>query len=163
MWMRAFLVAALFLAQISNAEFGRLTSLLSEPEGYFDTDNFISNEAGYLKILPLFDSMRIKGGVYLGVGPDQNYSYIAAIKPELAVLVDVRRQNQLQHFLYKALSFLSADRNEFLERLFGKRLSRRGDLSLTDLLDQIESAQRDEKLIRATVQEVRQYLGGFPL
>ena len=163
MWMRAILVAAMLLAQISNAEFARLASSLSEPEGYFDTDNFISNEAGYLKILPLFDRMGIKGGAYLGVGPDQNYSYIAAIKPELAVLVDVRRQNQLQHFFYKALFSLSAGRNDFMERLFGKRLARRSAISLTDLLDQIEAAPRDEKLIESTVQEVRQYLGRLPL
>jgi hypothetical protein len=163
MWMRAFLLAAIFLTQITNGEFARLTSSLSEPEGYFDTDNFISNEAGYLKILPLFGRMGIRGGAYLGVGPDQNYSYIAAIKPELAVLVDVRRQNQLQHYLYKALFSLSGDRNDFLERLFGKRLSRRSNVSLTDLLDQIEAAPRHEKLIQATVQDIKQYLGKLPL
>jgi len=162
MWIRSLLLAALFLAQISNGEFAQLTASLSEPEGYFDTDNFISNEAGYLKILPLFGRMGIQGGVYLGVGPDQNYSYIAATRPDLAILVDIRRQNQLQHFLYKALFSLSADRREFLQRLFGKRLEMQKTRGLSSLLDEIEAASADEKLIQSTIQEVRQYLSKLP-
>src|SRR5678816_4792276 len=33
--------------QISRAQFSQYVDELSEPEGYFDTDNFISNETSY--------------------------------------------------------------------------------------------------------------------
>jgi hypothetical protein len=58
--------------------------------------------------------------VYLGVGPDQNFTYIVSLKPKIAFIVDIRRQNMLQHLMYKALIELSADRAEFLSRLFSR-------------------------------------------
>ena len=45
----------------------------------------------------------ISGGVYIGVGPDQNFSYIAHVRPSVAVIVDIRRDNLLLHLLFKAL------------------------------------------------------------
>ena len=56
---------------------------LSEPAGYFDTDNLISNERSYLHVAPALRELarRAAGGVYLGVGPDQNFSYIAHARP----------------------------------------------------------------------------------
>jgi hypothetical protein len=57
---------------------------------------------------------------YVGVGPDQNFTYIVALKPQIAFIVDIRRQNMLLHLMYKALIELSADRVEFLSRLFSR-------------------------------------------
>ena len=42
------------------------------------------------------------GGVYMGVGPEQNFSYIAAIRPAMAFIVDIRRQAVMQHLMFKA-------------------------------------------------------------
>ncbi len=109
--------------RVTLKEFGRLIEGLSEPEGYFDTDNFISNEGGYLKVLPIIDRIGARGGVYMGVGPDQNFSYIAEVRPELAIIVDIRRQNLLEHLYFKALFELSPDRSQFLQRLFGRPVS----------------------------------------
>ena len=114
---------------IDLESFGRLIKTISEPEGYFDSDNFVSNEGGYLKILPAFGRLGVQGGVYLGVGPDQNYSYIAEIKPRLAFIIDIRRQNALEHLYFKSLFQLSANRIEYLERLFGRPFPRPRDLS----------------------------------
>src|SRR5882672_2951651 len=77
-----------------SVPFGRLVEQLSEPGGYFDTDNLISNEASYLRILGAIRSFGVKGGAYIGVGPDQNFSYITAIRPTVAFIVDLRRDNQ---------------------------------------------------------------------
>ena len=107
---------------ISRTDFARLMTDLSEPEGYFDTDNFISNEAAYLRVLPPLRRLGVRGGVYVGVGPDQNYSYIAQLEPRLAIIVDIRRQNALEHLYFKALFELSHNRVEYLERLFGRPL-----------------------------------------
>jgi hypothetical protein len=104
----------------TQPEFADLVVRLSEPGGYFDTDNLISNEASYLHVSDALDSLGLVGGAYLGVGPDQNFSYIARTKPSYAFLVDIRRDNMLQHLFFKALFTLSEDRLAFLCRLFGK-------------------------------------------
>src|SRR5687768_1154549 len=103
---------------IPRAQFAAYIEELSEPEGYFDTDNFISNETSYLHIIDELHKKVLPGGVYLGVGPDQNFSYIVHTRPALAIVVDIRRQNMLQHLLYKALFELSASRAEFLAMVF---------------------------------------------
>lgn len=147
---------------ISIWDFGQLMTVLSEPEGYFDSDNFVSNEAAYLKVLPGLKRLGVRGGIYLGVGPDQNYSYIAAIKPEMAILIDIRRQNVLQHLYYKALFQLSADRLEYLERLFGKRIAiqpaSRAQSSVTELLDLIDRAPADSVFSRKAVADACQLI-----
>ena len=38
--------------------------------------------------------LRSAGGVYIGVGPEQNFTYIAA-RPEMAFIVDIRRENPI--------------------------------------------------------------------
>ena len=93
---------------------------LSEPGGYFHSDNFVSNELGFQYVIPDLLSTVGTGGVYVGVGPDQNFTYVAALKPRIAFIVDIRRQNMLQHLMYKALIEMSSDRAEFLARLFSR-------------------------------------------
>jgi hypothetical protein len=105
---------------LSNEEFGRLSKGLSESAGYFDTDNLISNEASYLHVMGRLKKIGVQGGAYIGVGPDQNFSYIAQIRPQIAYIVDIRRDNLLQHLLFKALFELSRNRIEYLCLLFGR-------------------------------------------
>jgi hypothetical protein len=93
---------------------------LSEAPGYFDTDNLVSNERSYLQILPDLQRRNVRGGAYIGVGPDQNFSYIAAVRPAVAIIVDVRRDNMLLHLLFKALFSLSRTRIEYLALLTGR-------------------------------------------
>jgi hypothetical protein len=100
--------------------FAAQVAALSEPAGYFDTDNLISNERSYLQVFPDLDRRQIRGGAYIGVGPDQNFSYIAGIRPDIAFIVDIRRDNLLLHLLFKALFAGSRTRVEYLARLFGR-------------------------------------------
>lgn len=111
-------------APVTDAQgpFAALVERLSEPGGYFDTDNLISNESSYLHVLGKLAALGVAGGAYVGVGPDQNYSYLAAIRPQIAYLVDIRRDNALQHLLYKALFARSQNRIEFLCRWLGRPL-----------------------------------------
>lgn len=98
-----------------------LVERISEPGGYFDTDNLISNETGYLKVIDALVRSGPSGGAYVGVGPDQNYSYIAAVHPDIAFITDVRRDNLLHHLLLKALVERAETRVEFLCGLHGVR------------------------------------------
>lgn len=107
-------------ARISDAEFWHLVSTLSEPGGYFRSDNFISNELTFQYVIPELKRGNSPNGVYLGVGPDQNFTYVVALQPKIAFIVDIRRQNMLLHLLHKALIERSADRAEFLSRLFSR-------------------------------------------
>ena len=107
---------------LGQSEFARLVSSLSEPGGYFDTDNLISNERSYLHVMGGLDRRSVRGGAYIGVGPDQNFSYIARIRPEIAFIIDVRRDNLLQHLMFKALFARARNRAEFLALLVGRPL-----------------------------------------
>ena len=100
--------------------FASQISSLSERAGYFDTDNLISNERSYLQVLPDLRRAGFHGGAYVGVGPDQNFSYIAAARPSVAFILDIRRDNMLLHLLFKAVFQLSRTRVEYLALLLGR-------------------------------------------
>jgi len=107
-------------AEVVQSPFARTVLELSEPGGYFDTDNLISNERSYLSVLPALERAGVRGGAYIGVGPDQSFSYIAHIQPRVAFIVDIRRDNLLLHLLFKALFAESATRVDYLAALVGR-------------------------------------------
>jgi hypothetical protein len=130
--------APLPLAARQTTEFGRLVGRLSEPGGYFDSDNLVSNETSYLHVLPALRALSVRGGAYLGVGPEQNFSYLAEIRPAVAILIDIRRDNMLLHLLFKAMFEVSRNRMEYLCLLYGRPnppiLARWTDQPLEDIL-----------------------------
>ena len=111
-------------AALADSTFARLVARLSESGGYFDSDNLMSNEASYLHVLGRMRAMGVSGGAYLGVGPDQNFSYIAQVRPRIAFIIDIRRDNMLQQLLFKAAFTRARDRAEFLALLFGRPMPR---------------------------------------
>src|SRR5215475_10650159 len=80
-------------ARFTDAEFWRMVNEFSEPGGVFPYENFVSNESAYQSILPDLTARVKPGGVYLGVAPEQNFTFVAAIKPKVAFILDIRRQN----------------------------------------------------------------------
>jgi hypothetical protein len=110
-------------ARLTDQEFWALSQESSEPGGYFrsaDITNLTSNEVGMQHVIPDLVARVKPGGVYLGVGPEQNYTYMAALRPPLAVIFDVRRGNLDLQLMYKALFELAADRADFVALLFAK-------------------------------------------
>jgi hypothetical protein len=107
---------------LSDRDFWRLVEDASEDDGYFRSDNLLSNEETFQHVIPTLERVVPNGGVYVGVGPDQNFTYITAIQPKMAFVVDIRRQNMLLHLMYKALLELSPDRTAFLSRLFSREM-----------------------------------------
>jgi hypothetical protein len=103
---------------LTDAEFWSLIETVSEPPGTFDiSDNLVSNEP---HVAENARRLGASGGVYIGVGPEQNFSYIARVRPAMAFIVDIRRENRTLHFFYKALFELSSDRADFVARLFSR-------------------------------------------
>ena len=103
---------------LTDQEFWNLSEALSEPAGSFNlSDNLVSNEPRFAENVRW---LRPTGGAYVGVGPEQNFSYIARLRPAMAFIIDIRRENRNLHLLYKALFELSSDRADFVSRLFSR-------------------------------------------
>lgn len=148
--------------------FAALIDRLSEPGGYFDSDNLISNETSYLHVIGKLRQMGVSGGVYLGVGPDQNFSYIAKIRPRMAIIIDIRRDNMLEHLMFKAMFARSRNRIEYLCMLFGRPSPKdRGweQRSIKDLVDYIDNTQPDPRAFERAAAEIRREVKkyGVPL
>ena len=153
-------------ASLSDREFWALTEQLSEPDGYFRSnsgspDNLLSNE-GSVSVMAAGLAERAKpGGVYVGVGPEQNFTYIAAMRARIAFISDIRRGNLHLHLLYKAVFEMSADRVDFVARLFsGKRLE---DLPRTSSANRLLNAYSaadpvTEEVFRSNLSAVNNHL-----
>ena len=145
--------------------FSALVARISEPGGYFDSDNIITNEASYLQIASQLTKVGVHGGVYIGVGPDQSFSYIALIRPRIAFMLDIRRDNMLEHLLFKSLFALSRNRYEYLLRLFGKAVP--SDIetwtgrSMSEILAAFTDARLDSQTVAATRRLSNEKISGF--
>jgi hypothetical protein len=147
---------------LTATEFSRLSREFSEEGGHFRSDNFISNETSYLHILDKLRQEGATGGAYLGVGPEQNFTYIARVRPRIAFLLDIRRQAVLQHLMYKAVFHLAPARAQFLSRLLSKPLPREGgpaaDASINDLIVLFTKLPVDEKAYAANLAEIKKLI-----
>jgi len=146
--------------RLSDDAFWRIVSEYSEPGGFFRSDNFVSNEITFQWVLPEIAKTTKTGGVYMGVGPDQNFTYIVAMQPKIAFIVDIRRQNMLHHLLYKSLIELSPDRAEFLSRLFSRPRPTAIDASggPAALFQAFANVQRDSALFARNLAAVKEQL-----
>jgi hypothetical protein len=165
---RVQVIAETLPKQLSDGAFWRMIVEFSEPEGLFRSDNFVSNETTYQEVIPELKKRSSPDGVYLGVGPDQNFTYITALGPRMAFIIDIRRQNLIQHLLYKAIIELSVDRSEFLSRLFSRPRPAGLEASSTPkvLFDAYRDVAGDEMLFQKNLQDVEDRLveeHGFPL
>jgi hypothetical protein len=156
-------------ARMTDGEFWRLTEELSEPNGYFRSDNLLSNEVYFQYVVRDLSERTEPGGVYMGVGPEQNFTYIAALKPKMVFITDIRRGNLDLHLMYKALFELSADRAEFASRLFSRKRPPR--LTSKSTVEEIFTAyasadQSAEDVYNANLKAIDELLAkkhGFPL
>jgi hypothetical protein len=147
-------------SRLTDQQFWQLSTDLSEPNGYFRSDNLVSNEHTFEYVVPDLQKAVRPGGVYLGVAPDQNFTYIVATEPRMAFIVDVRRGNLLEHLMYKALIELSADRAAFLSRLFSlpRPPGLRADSTVAELLSAFSRVQAREDVYRQNLQAMTEQL-----
>lgn len=122
---------------ISLRQFAQIVHDFSENEKNYFSHNYISNEMTYLDVLPQIKERGIQGGAYLGVGPEQNFTYIAHIQPEIAFIVDIRREALVQHLLYKAIFQLADTRLEFLSLLLCRSIKMESELDGVDSPQQL--------------------------
>jgi hypothetical protein len=153
---------------LSDRDFWKISTDFSEPDGYFRSDNLLSNELSYPYVLPELAKTALAARAYMGVGPEQNFNYIATLRPKIAFIVDVRQDNLRLHLMYKALFRLSNDRADFVSLLFSRR--RPAGLTAASSPDQLFAAyaavETSEDLYRSNLKAIVDDLievHGFPL
>jgi hypothetical protein len=142
--------------RLDDATFWRMMTEMSEPWGVFRSENFVSNETSYQWIIPELQRTVPAGRVYLGVAPDQNFTYMVAMKPSIAFIVDIRHQNAMQHLMYKALMETSNTRAEFLARLFARPVLQGVDTASTvvALFNALANTRPDSALYRDNLRAI---------
>ena len=155
-------------AELSDQQFWTLSRDSSEEDGFFRSDNLLSNETSFQYVIPGLLRTAKQGRVYLGVGPEQNFTYIAALKPVMAVIIDIRHGNLDVHLMYKALFELSSDRADFVSRLFSRKrpdgLTAKSTAS--EIFDAYGMAESSKELFEENLKAVEDVLmkkHGFPL
>jgi hypothetical protein len=96
----------------------------------------------------------------MGVGPEQNFTYIAALKPAMVFITDIRRGNLDLHLMYKALFEMSADRADFVGRLFARQRPEglTSASSVRDIFQAFASVPSDEKLFESNFTAIVDHL-----
>src|SRR5690349_11474992 len=74
-------------ATITDGQFWRFVNDLSEEGGRF-AQQVMSNEDSFQSVIPALKANTRKNGVYIGVGAEQNFTYVAATEPDLAFVID---------------------------------------------------------------------------
>jgi hypothetical protein len=153
---------------LSDSDFWNLSKDSSEADGYFRSDNLLSNETAFQTVIPELTKTVKPGRVYLGVGPEQNFTYINAVRPAMAIIIDIRHGNLDVQLLYKALFELSKDRVDFASRLFSRQ--RPSGLTTKSTAAEIFTAllaeQGDKALYEDSLRAIENQLTkkhGFPL
>ena len=154
--------------RLADREFWRVMGDLSEPNGFFHSDNLLSNELRLQHAIPDLVRAVAPATAYVGVGPEQNFTYISAIKPRIAFIVDVRRGNLHLHLMYKALFELSPTRAEFVSRLFSKPKppGLNGGSSVHEIFSAFAQVETSEELYKQNLAAIRETLvnrRGLPL
>jgi len=147
-------------SRIDDAVFWKMISEFSEPGGAFRLENFMSNEKTYQSVLPVLEPLTALDGAYIGVGPEQNFSYILSLRPAVSFIIDIRRQNLMEHLLYKVLFEVSENRSEFLAKLFSRSLPKRlgPDASLAAIFQELSVARPDPSLYERNTAAVLDHL-----
>ena len=153
---------------LTNSQYWGIITEFSEDGGSFPSDNYTSNELQIGQVATELINRGRTGGAYLGVGPEQNFTYIAALKPEIVFIVDIRRQAVMQHLMYKAVFEMSSNRSEFISRLFSKPLqpAAQSDTSLREIWIKYLTVPADTALYRNNIAAIHNHLAkvrGFAL
>ena len=147
-------------ARLTDQEYWKLVTDFSEPDGTFRSDNLLSNEVWLQYVIPELTKTAKPNRIYMGVGPEQNFTYMAALRPTMAFIVDIRRGNLDLHLVYKALFEMSSDRADFVARLFSRKrpdgLSEKS--TAAEIFDAFATVEQSEALYTENLKAIRDLL-----
>jgi len=134
--------------QLTDAAFWKMITEFSEPDGYFQLENSCRMKT------PISWSSRSERGhparrrLHRSRPGTEFHLYRPRSARTMSFIIDIRRQNLLEHLLYKSLFEMSADRADFIGRLFSRK--RPGGLStrraFRNCFKGYASTEADEKL-----------------
>jgi len=154
-------------AQISDAEFWRLVTEFSEPNGPYPYENYVGNEVMLQRVIPAAKKQIKPAGVYIGVGPEQNFTYALALEAKMAFVVDIRRQNMLELLLHKALFEMADNRADFVSLLFSRKRPPNVDAktNVAALFTAYKAVPADQKYQQENLKTIKSILSkhGFAL
>jgi hypothetical protein len=147
-------------AQYTDSEFWRMVTDFSEVGGDYQYENFVSNEISYQEVIPELSRLAKPGGVYFGVASEQNFTYIDVVRPKVAFIFDVRRQNTLLLLVYKALFEMADNRADFISHLFSRKRPAGLDAnsSVDALFQAFVEARPDPQLYASTLKDIKDRL-----
>ncbi len=138
--------------------FSSLIQKMSVSDGYYRYDNWITNERNYLNIIEPLKKNDIKGGAYVGVGPEQNFTFIETVKPDIAFIIDIRQQMTMQHLVYKTLFELAETRAKFFSLLFSKPILANNkpdnNADINEIVDFFYGISSDRKMLKKTTSKI---------
>jgi hypothetical protein len=108
---------------VRDDSFGPLIARLSESPGDFPSENYVTNEASLLDVAAALRNPKLHDRGYVGVGPEQSYTYLAMLEPRVAYIVDIRRGNLLEHMMFRGCFEAGKTRAEFLTALLARRVA----------------------------------------
>jgi hypothetical protein len=121
--------AAASLSLMPDEAVGPLIARLSESPGDFPSENYVTNEASLLDVAKALREPKLHGRAYVGVGPEQSYTYLAMLEPRVAYIVDIRRGNLLEHLMFRGCFEVGKTRAEFLTALLARHPSQLPDVA----------------------------------
>src|SRR5215467_13877317 len=147
-------------SEISDKDFWRMIVDLSERGGDFSNENRVSNELQYQDVVPALKTTTKPGRVYIGVGPEQNFTYALVLQSKLAFVIDIRRQKMVEMLMYKALFDMSPNRADFVSNLFSRPRPAGLDTKTTPaaLFTAYESAKVDPDLSAKNLAAIKAYM-----
>jgi hypothetical protein len=147
-------------SQLTDSEFWKLSADFSEPDGRFRSDNLLSNEIWLQRVIPELTKSLKTPSVYLGVGPEQNFTYLVGIRPRMAFIIDIRRGNLDLQLMYKALFELSSDRADFVSKLFSRPRPTGLDknTSALEMFAAYKSVESSEELYNQNLKAIEDHL-----
>ena len=147
-------------SQISDAAYWKMITDFSEPDGYFQYTVITSNETAYQEVIPQLTKAIAPGGTYLGVGPEQNFTYIEALRPKIAFIIDIRRDMMIEHLMYKTVFEMSTDRADFVGNLFSRKRPAQltAEPSVATLFQAYATAKADPELAETNLKEIMRRL-----
>jgi len=154
--------------RLTDQEFWKLSADSSEPSKPFHSENLVSNEIRFQTVVPALAQSAVPGRAYIGVGSEQNFTYIAATRPSIAVIIDIRRGNLDLHLIYKALFEMSANRVDFVSRVFSREKPSGLTAASTaaEIFTAFQKATPSQELYSRNLKEIKaalQTTHGFPL
>src|SRR5262245_26784517 len=146
--------------QYTDAEFWRMVTDFSETGGDYQYENFVSNEISYQEVIPELGRLAKPGGVYFGVATEQNFTYIDVVRPKVAFIFDLRRQNTMVLLVYKALFEMAENRADFVSLLFSRKRPAGLDAnsSAVALFQAYAEAKPDPQLYATTLKNIKDRL-----